>query len=287
MRSTWLALFSCFSLALAPMAVAHAEDRDVIAFGGDAYVPAGQIVDDVAAFGGTVRVDGEVRGDVQAFGGDVLLGPTAIVHGSVDAAGGHIDIAPGARIAGAASAVPVAPETTVDGPEHHEADGPVRSLLLHALLFLFALLLSGAVPERMGAMHVAIVKEPLRTAGVGLLGYAGAVLALVALVITIVGIPLALALGILVPVATYIGLAAAATVIGAALPVERLRGRPVMQILAGVSCLFVASLVPGLGLVAIAVAACLGLGALVRTRFRAAPPTELLVSEGPYRTQPG
>ena len=119
----------------------------------------------------------------------------------------------------------------------------------------------------------------------GLLGYAGAIVALVALVITIVGIPLALALGILVPVATYVGLAAAATVIGAALPVERLRGRPVLQILAGVSCLFVASLVPGLGMVAIAAAACLGLGALVRTRFRAVPPTELVCGDGPYRSQ--
>lgn len=283
MRSIAPVLLSCL-VVLAPLAVAHAEDRDVVAFGGDAYVPVGQVVDDVAAFGGTVRVDGEVRGDVQAFGGDVLLGPTAVVHGSVDAAGGHIDIAPGARIAGAASAVPVA-SPNAEGHEDHEADGPVRSLLLHALLFLFALLLSGAVPERMGAMHVAIVKDPLRTAGVGLLGYAGALVALVALVITIIGIPLALALGILVPVATYVGLAAAATVIGAALPVERLRGRPVLQILAGVSCLFVASLVPGLGLVAIAVAACLGLGALVRTRFRAAPPAELITGDGPYRAQ--
>ncbi len=280
MRSIQIALFSCF-LALSPT-LAHAEDRDLVAFGGDVYVPAGQVVDSVSAFGGAVRIDGEVLGDVAAFGGDVLLGPTALVHGSVDAAGGHIDIAPGARIAGAASAVPVTPTAP---PEEHDAGGPARSLLLHALLFLFTLLLSGAVPERMGAMHVAIVKEPLRTASVGLLGYAGALVALVALVITIVGIPLALVLGILVPIATYVGLAAAATVIGAALPVERLRGRPVMQILAGVSCLFVASLVPGLGAIAIAVAACLGLGALVRTRFRAAPPAELFSGDGPYRTQ--
>ncbi len=277
----WIAPVLCSCLfVLASAGIARAEDRDVVAFGGDAYVPAGTLVDDVTAFGGSARIDGEVRGDVQSFGGDVLLGPTAVVHGSVDAAGGHIDIAPGARIAGAASAVPAAPEHH----DHHDAGGPARSLLLHALLFLFALLLSGAVPERMGAMHVAIVREPLRTAGVGLLGYAGALVALIALVVTIIGIPLALALGILVPVATYVGLAAAATVIGAALPIERLHGRPVLQILAGVSCLFVASLVPGLGLVAIAAAACIGLGALVRTRFRAAPPAELLVGEGPYRS---
>ena len=68
--------------ALAPLGVAHAEDRDVSTFGGDAYVRYGEIVDDVSAFGGSVHVDGEVLGDVSAFGGDVLLGPTAIVHGN-------------------------------------------------------------------------------------------------------------------------------------------------------------------------------------------------------------
>lgn len=276
----------------APLGSASAQGRDVSTFGGDAYVRFGEIVDDVSAFGGSAHVDGEVLGNVSAFGGDVLLGPTAIVHGSVDAAGGRVEMKPGARIAGATStAEPIAPPA-IDREHrpHHHGDGGepaalVRGLLFSALLFLFALLLTGVVPERMSAMHVAIIREPGRSAGAGLLGYVSAAIVLVALVVTIVGIPLALALAILVPVATYVGLAAAATVIGAALPVERLRGRPVLQILAGVGVLFVADQIPVLGSLALAAVACVGLGALLRTRFRATPPAELGsgASEGPYR----
>lgn len=278
---------------LAPLGVAHAQDRDVSTFGGDAYVRIGETVDDVSAFGGSAHVDGEVLGDVSTFGGDVLLGPTAIVHGRVDAAGGRVEMKPGARIGSGASAVAPEPQRDPepvmrDHHDHHEDGGEpaalLRGLLFSALLFLFALLLTGVVPERMTAMHVAIIREPARSAGAGLLGYVSAAIVLVALMITIVGIPLALALAVLVPVATYVGLAAAATVIGAALPVERLRGRPVLQILAGVACLFVVSQVPVLGSLALGAVACMGLGALLRTRFRPTPPAELTPgSEGPYR----
>lgn len=281
-----LALATLAPLGAGPLAVARAEDRDVATFGGDAYVRPGEVVGDVSAFGGSAHVDGEVLGDVAAFGGDVLLGPTAIVHGSVDAAGGRVQMMPGARALGGARSG--APDPSVDHHERGRDDGGevgalVRGLLFSALLFLFALLLTGVVPERMSAMHVAIIREPGRSAGAGLLGYLSATVVLVALMITIVGIPLALALAVLVPVATYVGLAAAATVIGAALPVERLRGRPVLQILSGVACLFVLSQIPVLGSIALALVACVGLGALLRTRFRASPPAELGSGEGPYR----
>ncbi len=278
-----------FALAiLAPLGLAHAQDRDVSAFGGDAYVRLGETVDDVSVFGGSARIDGEVLGDVSAFGGDILLGPAAIVHGSVDAAGGRIEMKPGARVVGGLSTAQPPPEPTLDEhPSRHESGGEpgalIRGLLFSALLFLFALLLTGVVPERMSAMHMAIIKEPGRSAGAGLLGYVSATIVLVALMITVIGIPLALALALLVPVATYVGLAAAATVIGAALPVERLRGRPMLQILSGVTCLFIVAQIPVLGSIALAIVACVGLGALLRTRFRATPPAELGSGEGPYR----
>jgi hypothetical protein len=276
-------------VSLAPFSIAHAQDRDVSTFGGDAYVRFGETVDDVSAFGGSARVDGEVLGDVSVFGGDVLLGPSAIVHGRVDAAGGRVEMKPGARVGGVMTTEPPLPPPTVsEHPRHgHDHGGEpgalVRGLLFSALLFLFALLLTGVVPERMTAMHMAIIREPGRSAGAGLLGYLSAGVVLVALMITIVGIPLALALAVLVPVATYVGLAAAATVIGAALPVEKLRGRPVMQILAGVAVLFVIAQVPVLGTLALGVVACVGLGALLRTKFRATPPAELAAGDGPYR----
>jgi hypothetical protein len=278
MRSSFMVALFAFAL---PLGVAHAEDRDVSAFGGDAYVRQGEIVRSVSAFGGDARVDGEVLGNVSAFGGDVLLGPTAIVHGSVDAAGGRVQMEAGARALGGTTSV--APEHDHGRHEHHGPAALVRGLVGSALLFLLALLLTGVVPERMSALHVAIIREPGRSVGAGMLGYAGAALLLIALMITVIGIPLALALAVFVPVATYVGLAAAVTVIGAALPFERLRGRPLLQILSGVGVLFVISQVPVLGSIAVAIIACLGVGALVRTRFRATPPAELN-GDGPYRT---
>jgi hypothetical protein len=287
----WLSMSALVIAAslLSPLAARADQPHDRTSFGGDTYVRQGEVVADVAAFGGSVRVDGEVLGNVASFGGDVVLGPTAVVHGNVDAAGGRIEMLPGARLDGGTAIVPPLPalrpvDPVEPEPHHeHESGGPMHGLLLSAMLFLFALLLTSAVPERMSAMHVAIIREPGRSIGTGLLGFAGAAIVLVALVLTIVGIPLALAMAVLLPIATYVGLAAAATVIGAALPFERLRGRPVLQILAGCGVLFVVSQVPALGTLVLGVVACAGLGALIRTRFRnvaEAPST----GEGPYRT---
>ena len=47
-----------------------------------------------------------------------------------------------------------------------------------------------------------------------------------------------------------------------------------------------ASLVPVAGGIATAIAACLGVGALIRTRFSPTPPSDLPNGEGPYRTAP-
>lgn len=280
-----LAVLSVLSLSLAVPAFASAQSRDRTAIG-DAVVGWGESVDDVVAIGGSAIVDGEVRGDVTALGGSIRLGPHARVLGDAHAVGGSIDVMPGAWApranAGWVPPVPPAPVTELDH-HHEEIGGFFRSLVAHALLFLLGLFLIGLVPERMGAMHVAIVRDPLRTVGTGVGAYVAAGVLVVALAISLIGIPAAVALTVAVPVATYVGLAGAASVVGAALPLEGLRGAPVRQLLAGVTVIFVLSFVPVLGPVLIAAAACLGVGALVRTRFRAQPPLSL-VGEGAYRT---
>lgn len=290
-------------LAAPTLARADGGSRDRVAFGGDAVVAPGEVVQSVAAFGGDAIVAGVVEGDVVSFGGDVELAPSAEVHGSVSAFGGEVEAAEGARWDHQPDPLALGPDGgTEDGnaaasPHRHDRIGlgawledAFRQAVAHGLLFLLALLMMGLAPERLGAMQVAIVRDPVRTGLHGLAAYVASGLLIVALAITILGIPIAVALGLLLPIATYVGLAASATVIGAALPIERFAGRKVHQLAAGVLLLFVASLVPYLGTLTVAVAACLGLGALVRTRFRTTPPTELLTigspgGEGPYRTQ--
>ena len=279
------ALFFVLGLTLAAWPLAARAQRDRVGFGGDVVVGAGEAVDSVAVFGGQARIDGRVEGDAVAFGGDVVLGPGAEVGGSVASIGGRVDAAPGAQVRSAASRpVPWAgwrPARSEPGPLSKLGQG----LLLHGLLFLLALVLWGAVPARLAALQGAIVRDPVRTGLTGLAGYVGGALLTVLLALSILGIPAALALAVLLPLATYVGLCATASVVGAALPLEPLRGQPVRQLAAGVSVLFVASLVPVLGTVLVGLASCLGLGAILRTRLRPSLPAEPAgLGAGPYRT---
>jgi hypothetical protein len=143
----------------------------------------------------------------------------------------------------------------------------------------------GVARERYEAMQVTIVKQPLPSFGYGLVGMVGAVVAIVVLCITLIGIPAAILGAIALPVGIYVGLAAFAAVFGAALPVERLRGKPILQLAAGVFALWLVSLIPFAGAFATLLAAAIGLGALIITRFR---PTAQLPPDptpaGPYRT---
>jgi hypothetical protein len=260
---------------------AYAQDSDRVAFGADVHVREGEVVRDAVSFGGDTIIDGTVQGDAVAFGGAVRLGENARVEGDISSFGGEV------RDRRTASADPGS-DLAAHDPSMIElffawlADAG-QSAIAHVLLFLLGLLLIGAARERLGAMQVTIIKDGLKTAGVGLLAYIAAGVALVVLAISILGIPVAVLLAIALPVATYIGLAAAATVIGAALPFPQLKGKEVAQLGAGVALLFVASLVPVVGTVATAVLACLGLGALVRTRFAPMPPRDLPDHGGPFR----
>jgi hypothetical protein len=137
----------------------------------------------------------------------------------------------------------------------------------------------------MSAMHKAIIREPLRSGALGLGTYVAAVVLIIALAITVLGIPAAVVLAFGVPLATYVGLAACATVIGAAIPAEALNDRPILRLASGVGVLWVCSLVPVIGPLLVAVVACIGVGALVRTRFRTEAPRELDLrpSQAAYR----
>lgn len=159
----------------------------------------------------------------------------------------------------------------------------VESFVAHGLLFLLALVLSGLFPERMSALHKAIIREPLRSGALGVGSYVAAIVLIIALAITVLGIPAAVVLALGVPLATYVGLAACATVIGAAIPSENLTDRPILRLAAGVGVLWVCSLVPFIGPLLVAIVACIGVGAIVRTRFRTDAPRDLVTPESAYR----
>ena len=278
-----ISVFAVLCLVLASLvtpsgAFAQTEARDRVAFGSDVHVGPGEVVKDAASFGGDTIVEGEVLGDAVSFGGSVVLRGDGRVRGEATSFGGEV------RDAGTPAAH-VSASHHDRGPLERLGDwvgSLARSVVSHVLIFLLGLLLFGVARDRLGAMQVTMIKDGPKTAGLGLLAYVVAALAVLLFTVTIIGIPIAVVLALTLPVATYVGLAAAATIIGAVLPIQELQGREVLQLAAGVGVLFVASLVPVAGTLVTIAAACLGFGALIRTRFAPTPPSDL-PPEGPYR----
>ncbi len=305
-----IALAATLAAILMPSAIAAAQVTDRITFGGDVTVAAGEVVNDVVTMGGDASIEGEVRGDVVTMGGDLDVADSGHVFGEAVTMGGDVTVEDSGRIDGrvqtfggeaegtgiaATPSTPDTPRVHVDlGPGHSPEHGwsfgewvvdTIQSFVSHVLLFILGLLLMGVAKERYEALQVTIVKKPLPSFGYGVLGIVGALLAIVVLAITIIGIPAAVLGAVALPIAVYIGLAAFAAVFGAALPIEQLRGKPVLQLAAGVGTLWLLSLIPFMGAFATAVAAALGLGALFITRFRTTaqlPPDP--TPAGPYRT---
>ena len=121
--------------------------------------------------------------------------------------------------------------------------------------------------ERHANLARAIVKAPVRSGFVGLLGMLGALILTVVLLITVIGIPGAIIVAVGGFLGVYVGIAVMASVIGAALPIPALQDRPVAQLGVGILLLYLVSLVPGLSGIVAFVLAALGFGAVLLTRF--------------------
>jgi hypothetical protein len=142
-----------------------------------------------------------------------------------------------------------------------------EAALRYALLFLGALLFAYFAPERFGRLHVAVRRAPLRSIAAGTVAFVAGSLLSIVLVITILGIPFALVLGLAGFLAATMGLATVGHLLGQALPARALEGKPVWRLAAGILALFLVTRVPFFGWLAFLVALAIGAGAVVLTRF--------------------
>lgn len=283
--------------------------QSVVRFGDDVRIVAGQTVEDVATMGGDVHVEGNVDGDVATMGGDVWVhgrveGDVAsmggdvhvagIVEGDVVSAGGRVTIEPGGRVEGEIAdhhGAFTPPSGDFSFHVDHEpsflqkAESAVEGFAAKSASFLFLLLLAFGFQtlarERFDTTQVALVKKPARTFLIGLLTKVAAVVGIILAAISLIGIPAAIAGGIGLALATHLGLAAVAGVVGALLPMENLKERDGLRVAMGVGVLFMVSLIPYAGFLALFVASCWGLGALIDTRIGKRPSPE---GDGPFRT---
>jgi|GEM_PF-3884694 len=181
----------------------------------DAEVDTAERVDgDVVAVFGSVRVRGDVAGNVVAVGGSVRLDPGATVEGDVVAVGGVLDQAEGATVGGESVSVGFFP--TGFGV-------PTLPLMLAAVFVGWALtlfvgwLLALVVRDRMVCVARTASRRTTLSFFLGLALLPFVLMASGLLLITVIGIPVALLLPVLHVLVAWTGQVAATAVIGSKL----------------------------------------------------------------------
>ena len=240
----------------------------------------GVVAGDLAVTAGEVSIDGTVAGDVQVAAGDVTVRGT--INGDLDVASGELTLLPGAVIMGSINhtgpdhadlpaGVTVGGDVVTERKEPRLTDRMVPTLvgtvgsaiglfLLGAVLFLlFPRFVSGAA--------FAVNAAPWRTFWVGLGTVVLTPLLMIALCVTIIGIPIALAALFVYLVALMLGLAMAGFGLAelARRRAERAGGpRDVLKRYAFIALVItLVGMVPVLGDVALFAALALGVGAFI------------------------
>lgn len=266
----------------APSARAQAEDveaRDQIVLSGDVNVPQGEQVGEVVVIHGTVTVSGVVRGDVvvldgpvRVFGqvagavvavdGRVVLGPTAQVGGDV-LSGEEVIARPGAQVGGA----------TREGVRF-SLSGPLRALgrflgwlAVSVSTLLLGLFLVFVAPRAADAIADAVRTAPLPSAGWGLAVCVMTPVWSVALLVSILGLPLGVALVLALLLLAMVGYTWSVWAIGRLLlGPERNRA---LALLAGWAIARAVGAVPFVDAATWLLGAVLGLGAMTVATWRA------------------
>ena len=255
--------------------------HSAVVYGGNLTVN-GHVEDDAVAFGGNLEIRGVVEGDAHAFGGNVILKPGAQVEGDVSSFGGTVEREDGSDVEGSINTFGganigriVSREITKGikeaGPPGHHAEHDddnendlASFILTFAVLFGLGFLGQMFFPKRMKQLGDEIRTRPMQSGLTGLLGIIAMVPLTVVLCITIIGVPVALALWMAAPVAAAMGFAAMASEVGTRLPVMRGRKTQAVVLALGLVVMLVALSIPVLGVILTIFATMVALGAVIR-----------------------
>jgi hypothetical protein len=188
-------------------------DGSLVVFGGAVTVEPDSIVNgDVVLIGGTVEIGGNVNGNVVGIGGAVRLSKNAVINGDLFTMGATLRREEGAKVNGQiinGTDIPYSftiPNNsnengfTLPEPPQVPALSVDTNPVLSIMWFFFrtfmyaalAVLLVMVLPAHVGRVSRAALNQPVITAGAGLLTAFLAPLALIAITITIILIPVTL-----------------------------------------------------------------------------------------------
>jgi hypothetical protein len=212
-------------------------DGETVAISEDAHVTANQVHEgEIVAIFGKVRIEGRVTGDVVVILGSLDL--SGSVEGQVVSILSHTKIADTARIDGDLVTV----GWSIDGDIARSQVGGelvnvnflsaipfagkgggwsglmrvlfIIRLMTLAALFLIVLVITALVPRRLGMIAAAFPRRWGASILAGLLTYAAVAIGAILLAVTIIGIPLAIALGGALLVVKWLGVASLLLLIG-------------------------------------------------------------------------
>jgi cytoskeletal protein CcmA (bactofilin family) len=227
----------------------------------------GSIGGDLSAYGDRVFVNGRVDGDVRLAGDRLRLGPKARISGEVSYRSGQdLVVDPGAQAGGGIEAI------TSDRAWRRAAHGAsiVGGITLSLGLMLLGAILVLAMPRFSREAVATIGQKPWEVLGLGLAVLVGVPVLLVMLVITIIGIPLAVLLALAYGALLMIGYLVGALFVGdfalGRIDAAKLGStwwRALFMVLA-IVVIAIVDVVPVLGPVATGILFLAGLGAFTR-----------------------
>lgn len=265
-------------------------DGDLRAYGSDVRIAeTGEVTGIVRAYGGDVRINGTVGENVLIYAGSATLGEPGTVDQSFGAVAGDVTIAGtvGSDANVFASEVTLAETATVEGDLTYEGElddrggtvggvtqktqelallppaGPLS--IIFSVFMFFASLFLGSIllylePQFGDAAYETVTTEPLRTAGAGVAAVGGVALAMLLFVVTIIGIPVAVALLLVTIVLAWIAAIYGRYVVGAWLLSYTSRDSQYLALFVGVLLIGLLGIIPYLGFLVRAVVFLLGAG---------------------------
>jgi uncharacterized membrane protein len=188
-------------IKISPKIQVNAGGEDIVKFGKDVVVVEDETIDgDVVVIGGKIDVRGTVTGNAVAVGGDVSVASTGEIEGDAVSVGGEVKKEPGAVVRGQKATVSFGPKGLFKFPHFMFPPfmGGFYGFALFARIFkIIFFLFLGIVVISIAPKNVAKVKDKIRQDFLksALVGFAAEILILpifLILIVTIIGIPVAL-----------------------------------------------------------------------------------------------
>lgn len=265
-------------------------DGDLRAYGSEVVITeTGEVTGIVRAYASDVTIDGTVQENVLVYAGSVTLGETGYVDQSFGAIAGDVTLAgeTGSDANVFAGDIDLERSATIDGDLTYEGElndrggtvngvtqrtqelalvpplGPL--MIIFSIFMFFASLLLGGIllyvgPRFADAAYETCATDPLRTAGAGLAAVGGVALAIVLLAITVIGLPIAVALLMVTIVLAWVAAIYGRYIVGAWLLSYTGRESRYLALFVGVVVVALLGLVPYLGFVIRAAVFLLGAG---------------------------